>query len=77
MQRNRRGTDDTGDYLADGAPASDDEEESEVPVDSTGGGGSVKPTILTSGLGVETAEGTTVNLPCKVTDGSRKYNNDL
>lgn len=72
VQRNRRGSDDTKDYMADGAPVSDDEEDQEVPAESTGGG--VTPTIVTSGLVVETAEGTTVNLPCKVTDGSRKYN---
>lgn len=74
VQRNRRGSDDTRDYMADGAPVSDDEEELDVPAESTGGGVSVTPTILTSGHVVKTSEGTTVNLPCKVADGSRKYN---
>lgn len=59
--------------MSDGAGPGDEEDESDGG-DSTGvGGGNVTPVIVTSGLVVETTEGTTVNLPCKVTVGSRKY----
>lgn len=62
--------DGTDDYLADGAPASDDDEDLDVePVSNDG----IPPAILTTGLVIEAAEGTTVNLPCKVNDGSCKY----
>jgi len=60
--------------MSDGAGPGDEDDESDGAVggDSTGGG-NVTPVIVTSGLVVETTEGTTVNLPCKVTVGSRKY----
>lgn len=59
--------------MSDGAAANDEEDESE----GAGGdsAGDVTPVIVTTGLVVETIEGTTVHLPCKVTVGSRKYIN--
>lgn len=62
---------DTRNYMSDGAGPGDEEDESDGAVggDSTGGG-NVTPVIVTSGLVVETTEGTTVTLPCKVTVGS-------
>lgn len=74
MQRNRRGStqlDIDNDYVADGAPTADDDDEPEAEAPAAGAG--VQPAILTSPLAVDTAEGTTVNLPCRVTQGSRKY----
>lgn len=58
------------DYQNDGA--STDDEDAEPEADG-GNNSSAPPRILTTGLIVETAEGTTVNLPCKVSEGSCKY----
>lgn len=74
MQRNRRGSTQlniNNDYVADGSATADDDDDSEAEAPSAGA--DVQPAILTSPLAVETAEGTTVNLPCKVTERSRKY----
>lgn len=54
------------DYLSDGAPIDDEEE----VVDESPPSGTAKPAILTTNLVLEVDEGTTVNLPCKVTEGS-------
>lgn len=58
-------------YLADGT-GSDEDEDSESQDASPDGAGNTLPVIQTSGLVVETIEGTTVNLPCKVLNGSGK-----
>jgi len=59
------------DYLSDGAGNDEDEDESQDG--SADAVGNTLPVIQTSGLVVETIEGTTVNLPCKVINGSSKY----
>lgn len=71
LQRIRRQDNDNTDYLADGA-GSDEDEDSESQDASPDGAGNTLPVIQTSGLVVETIEGTTVNLPCKVLNGSGK-----
>lgn len=61
------------DYQNDGANTGvDDDEDAES---DTGGvnNSSAPPRILTTGLIVEAAEGTTVNLPCKVSERSCKF----
>lgn len=73
LQRVRRqnggGDEDAGEFLSDG-PGSDEDEDSESQDASPDGAGNTLPVIQTSGLVVETIEGTTVNLPCKVLNGS-------
>lgn len=65
--------DDTRDYLSDGAATGDDDEETDTSADETAGtNDEVTPIIITTGLVVDSAEGTTVNLPCKVVKSSRK-----
>lgn len=63
--------------MADGAgPTSDEDEdlEGQEELEKSGSNNHLQPSILTSKLIVETAEGTTVNLPCKVVNGSNsKY----
>jgi len=72
LQRVRRVVDiEDTDYMADGAANDEDEDLESDQVESAEGGG--VPVIQTSGLVVETVEGTTVNLPCKVVNGSGKY----
>lgn len=72
LQRVRRQNgDDYGEFLADG-PGSDEDEDLESQDASPDGAGNTLPVIQTSGLVVETIEGTTVNLPCKVLNGSGK-----
>jgi len=67
LQRIRREEKST-DYLSDGGGSDEDEDESQdASADATGNS---LPVIQTSGLVVETIEGTTVNLPCKVLNGS-------
>jgi hypothetical protein len=61
----------SSDYLSDGAGIDEDEDESQDG--SAEAVGNSLPVIQTSGLVVETIEGTTVNLPCKVINGSSKY----
>ncbi|XP_022177691.1 neural cell adhesion molecule 1-like isoform X2 [Myzus persicae] len=51
---------------------SDEDEDSEGQ-EADGGGANTMPSLLTSGLVVETIEGTTVNLPCRVANGSDDY----
>ncbi|XP_027849832.2 neural cell adhesion molecule 1-like isoform X1 [Aphis gossypii] len=69
LQRVRRQDYDAREFLADG-PGSDEDEDSESQEASPDGAGNTLPVIQTSGLVVETIEGTTVNLPCKVLNGS-------
>lgn len=74
MQRSRREStllNIDNDYVADGAATADDDDDPEAEAPSVSAG--VQPAIITSPLAVDTAEGTTVNLPCRVTQGSRKY----
>lgn len=71
LQRVRRQDYDAGEFLSDG-PGSDEDEDSESQDASPDGAGNTLPVIQTSGLVVETIEGTTVNLPCKVLNGSGK-----
>lgn len=73
VRRQNEGGDDAdeGGFLADG-PGSDEDEDSESQDASLDGAGNTLPVIQTSGLVVETIEGTTVNLPCKVLNGSGK-----
>lgn len=52
-------------HMNDG-PSEDEDEEQESKPD-------IKATILTTGLVVDTTEGTTVNLPCRVPTGIREY----
>lgn len=57
--------------MADSDAAGEEDEDQEVQGENNSESNAA-PSILTAGLLVKTAEGTTVNLPCKV-DGSRKY----
>jgi len=56
--------------MGDGT-VSEEDEDSEEFLDGAGVPHTM-PSLLTSGLVVETIEGTTVNLPCKVANGSGK-----
>ncbi|XP_050426130.1 contactin-5-like isoform X2 [Adelges cooleyi] len=57
--------DDDDDYMADGE-GTDDEDDDGGQDGNVGGGTGQLPVILTIGLNVDAAEGTTVRLPCKV-----------
>jgi len=57
--------------MGDGTVSDEDEDSEEASPDG-GGAPHTMPSLLTSGLVVETIEGTTVNLPCKVANGSGK-----
>lgn len=69
LQRLRR-DDKSSDYMGDGTASDEDEDSEETSPDA--GGANTMPSILTSGLVVETIEGTTVNLPCKIANSSGK-----
>lgn len=69
LQRLRR-DDKSSDYMGDGTVGDEDEDSEEASPDA--GGSNTMPSILTSGLVVETIEGTTVNLPCKIANASGK-----
>lgn len=73
-QRGRRGAaEDTRDYMSDGAPAGDEDEETDSSAgELVGANGGITPEIMTPSLVIESAEGTTVNLPCKVVEEFRK-----
>lgn len=66
IRRNEFNSYDDETFLKDTPAVNDDDEESESKPE-------VKPSILTTGLVVDTTEGTTVNLPCRVPNGVRKY----
>ncbi|XP_060855803.1 neural cell adhesion molecule 1-like isoform X1 [Metopolophium dirhodum] len=71
LQRIRR-DDKSSDYMGD-STVSDEDEDSEEASPVGVGAPHTMPSLLTSGLVVETIEGTTVNLPCKVANGSEDY----
>ncbi|KAL4135037.1 hypothetical protein QTP88_006703 [Uroleucon formosanum] len=70
LQRLRR-DDKSSDYMGDGTVGDEDEDSEEASPDASGS--NTMPSILTSGLVVETIEGTTVNLPCKIANASDDY----
>jgi len=72
LQRIRR-DDKSSDSPTKSAVSDEDEDSENQDVSSdVGGANTTMPSLLTSGLVVETIEGTTVNLPCKVANGSGK-----
>jgi len=72
LQRIRR-DDKSSDSLPKSVVSDEDEDSESQDVSSeVGGANTAMPSLLTSGLVVETIEGTTVNLPCKVANGSGK-----
>jgi len=71
LQRIRR-DDKSSDSLAKVAVSDEDEDSEGQDPSSDSGGANTMPSLLTSGLVVETIEGTTVNLPCRVANGSGK-----
>jgi len=71
LQRIRR-DDKSSDSLPKNAVSDEDEASEGQDGSSDSGGVNTVPSLLTSGLVVETIEGTTVNLPCKVANISGK-----